>query len=152
MTSVDEFVRRNILTFPSLFPNRTAVLHHALCVIGNGYEWGEDGTVVEDFRFPVSLWNKEEALAELYADLNARYEHQVVREVIGEALLNDIEASAKIVEEVETRTHERAVIEHFYPQCLEYALLMNIPANVTDDWKEACDEMKELAEKAGWTF
>jgi hypothetical protein len=44
------------------------------------------------------------------------------------------------------------VIEHFYPQCVEYALLMNIPANVTDDWKEACDEMKELAEKAGWTF
>jgi hypothetical protein len=56
------------------------------------------------------------------------------------------------VEEVETRMHERAAIENIYPQSKEYALLMNIPSNVTPEWKEACEEMKILAEEAGWKF
>jgi hypothetical protein len=152
MTSVDNFVRTSILTFPTLFPNRTAVLHHALCVIGNGYEWSKKGEVTEDFSRPVPLWNREAELAELDADLKARFDDEYIREVIGKELRKQIEASAIVVEEIETRIHQRTAIEDIYPQSNDYALLMNIPTNVTDEWKEACEEMKELAEEAGWKF
>lgn len=151
MTSVDEFVRTNILTFPSLYPNRTAVLHHALCVIGNGYKWNEKGEVVADFFRPVPLWDKEREMAEMEADLNARFS-EYIRGLIVEGMRETIEASAKVVDEVETRMYEMVAIENIYPQCNEYALLMNIPANVTPEWKEACEEMKVLAEEAGWKF
>jgi hypothetical protein len=151
MSSVDQFVRTNILTFPTLFPNRTAVLHHALCVIGNGYEWSADGEIVEDFFQPVPLWNKEKALAEIDTEV-ARYDDSRLRELIAEGMRERINATAAVVEEVETRIHQRAAIERFYPQSTEYAKLMNIPENVTPDWKAACDEMRELAIVAGWVF
>jgi hypothetical protein len=152
MSSVDEFVRTNILTFPTLFANRTAVLHHALCVIGNGYKWSADGEVVEDGSYPAPLWNKETALAVLDADLKVWFEDEHLRELVGASLRENINATAKVVEEIETRIHERAPIEGIYPQSKEYALLMNIPENVTPEWKAACDEMRELAIAAGWVF
>lgn len=148
MTSVDDFVRTNILTFPSIYPNRTAVLHHALCVIGNGYMWNENGEVVSDFFRPVPLWDKELALAEM----EAQFKDEAVREMFSTAIRNSIESIAKVVEEVDTRMYEMVAIENIYPQSNEYALLMNIPTNVTPEWKEACDEMKVLAEEAGWKF
>lgn len=152
MTSVDDFVRTSILTFPSLYPNRTAVLHHALCVIGNGYMWNEKGEVVPDFFRPVPLWDKERELAELDTDMKARFKGAELREMVSEGMRKYIEESAKVVEEVDTRMYEMVAIENIYPQSNEYALLMNIPSNVTPEWKEACDEMKVLAEEAGWVF
>jgi hypothetical protein len=152
MNSVDKFVRNNILTFPLIFPNRTAVLHHTLCVIGNGFEWSDSGEVVEDVPSTTPLWNKEKELAELDADLKARFKDERIREIIGEGMRKMIDADAQTVDEVDTRVHLRAPVENFYPQCVEYALLMNIPENVTPEWQEACDEMKQLAEKAGWKF
>lgn len=149
MTSVDNFVRTNILTFPSIYPNRTAVLHHALCVIGNGYKWNEKGEVVLEYPpHPLPLWNKELALAEM----EAQFKDAAVREMLSTAIRNSIESIAKVVEEVDTRMYEMVAIENIYPQSSEYALLMNIPANVTPEWKEACEEMKVLAEEAGWKF
>lgn len=152
MASVDKFVRKNILTFPTIFTNRTAVLHHALCIIGNGYKWNKKGEVVADFSRPVSLWNKEAELAELDAEMKARFDDERLRELVSESTREHINATAKVVEEVEARIHERVAIERFYPQSNKYALLMNIPENVTPDWKAACDEMRELAIEAGWVF
>jgi hypothetical protein len=153
MTSVDEFVRTSILTFPSLFPNRTAVLHHALCVVGTGCRWSEDGTMVNEFEF--SLWDKEEKLAEMEETLK-NYDNRAIREIMGAALRNEIEHSVKVVEEVGTRIHERDddATLHYADSRWAFinAPLNNIPANVTDDWKEACEEIKQLAEKAGWKF
>lgn len=152
MASVDKFVRKSILTFPTLFTNRTAVLHHALCVIGNGYKWNKKGEVVAEHSRPVSLWSKEAELGELDADMKARFADGRLRELVSEGMREYIDATAAVVEEVETRIHKRVAIENIYPQCNEYALLMNIPENVTPDWKAACDEMRELAIEAGWEF
>lgn len=151
MTSVDDFVRANILSFPSLFPNRTKVLHHALCVIGNGFHWSADGFIVDSFNEQTPLWDKAEKTAAMEAEVNRSFKNPETRDYMMNAMLADIEDQAKTVEEVETRIHERTELKQIYPQS-DYALLMNIPANVTPDWQEACDEMKQLAEKAGWTF
>jgi hypothetical protein len=155
MNSVDKFVRRNILTYPGLFRNRTSVLHHALCVIGNGYKWNESGEVVSEFDSDREApnWTKESELAELETWMSkSGIQNEHIRALLSESLRKEIEFSEQVVAEVDTRMYERAAIESFYPQCKEYALLMNIPSNVTPEWKEACEEMKQLAEKAGWVF
>lgn len=151
MTSVDEFVRITILTFPSQFSNRTEVLHHTLCVIGNGYKWSDKGAVINVSRHSSSPWDKEEKLAELEAEKNITYASQIVKHFALADLRREFKACSKIVSGIDSRIHERGRIKNFYPQS-HYAMLMNVPANVTEDWKEACDEMKTLAEKAGWVF
>lgn len=151
MTSVDDFVRTNILTFPSIFPHRNEVLHHALCVLGTGYKWGEDGTLVNEFDNR-PLWTKEDALAKLEENLE-QYDSVEIRELIGNTLRKDIERSALIVEEVDARVNERGQIVHFGAQndfINAHVPLMNVPDNAPADWKEACEEMKILAIKAGW--
>lgn len=74
-----------------------------------------------------------------------------VREFVRPAFEKNIVAEAKVVAEVEKRIDLRTPVEHFYPQT-PYALLMNMPANVTPDWEAACSEMCELAADAGWKF
>lgn len=152
MTSVDDFVRTQILTFPSLFPHRTAVLHHALCVIGNGYKWSDEGELVADFFRPVPLWNKEAELAELDSYLKSQFDDERIIELIGSEFRKDIDSCEIVIEEIEIRVNERPAIKDIYPQHNDYALLMNQPSNLTEDWKEACAEMKVLAQEAGWSF
>lgn len=153
MATVDEFVRTSILSYPTLFKNRTDVLHNALCVIGTGYQWGSDGTVVyRDGLEEGSVWTKEKALADLERYLEETISHPEVREMVRPALTEGIEEDAKVVAEVDARMYERSPIEHFYPDCKEYALLHAIPVNVSADWAEACEEMKVLAIEAGWIF
>lgn len=150
MSSVDEFVRTSILTYPSLYTNRTAVLHHALCVIGNGYEWGEDGTVVIDYGEARPFWNKQDELAELETYLEQHFSDEFIRSIVREGMIERIEECVEAVEQVEERIHLRTPIESFYPECKEYALIHNTPENIADDWAEACAEMRELAIAAGW--
>lgn len=161
MNTVDEFVIQNIQRYPSLFPHRMAVLHHALCVIGNGYEWDEHGKVVpEYYEDLVPLWNYEEELKDL-------------REIYGEDLWAEMgEPQVKKLDEYQDRVNraqELAVksnanstdnntgfyydglTEKIYPQS-NYALLMNIPDNVSPEWMEACEEMKVEAIENGWKF
>ena len=151
MSSVDNFVRKNILMFPFLFKNRTDVLHHALCVIGNGYDWNKRGAVYYSSKRPAPLWDGDKELEEFDTRMKARYPNKIIRAIIGKEEYEHIKECSKVVAEVDTRIHERREIKDFYPQT-EYALLMNIPDNVTDDWKQACEEMKTLAWKAGWAI
>lgn len=149
--SVDEVVRSAILTFPSQFPNRSAVLHHALCVIGNGYEWSNKGTLVNKTRHLMSEWDMEEKLAEIEVEKNFKYASRIVKQFALADLRREFKVCAKVVSEIDTRVHKRGRIKGFYPQS-HYALLMNIPSNVTPEWEEACEDMKALAQKAGWVF
>lgn len=150
MSSVDQFVRTSILTFPSISTNRTEVLHHALCVLGSGYAWAEDGTVVSTSDETYPLWTEATAVEymEAYFAENIPAELQ---EFVRPAFVENIANEAKVVAEVDTRMNLQTQVEHFYPQTT-YALLMNMPANVTPDWEAACEEMCELAAKAGWKF
>jgi hypothetical protein len=151
MTSVDDFVRLYILTYPTQFSNRTEVLHHALCVIGNGCNWDKTGTLVSATRFPMSPWNREEKLAELETEKNIRYASPITKHLALKELRREFNTCSKVVSEIDTRVHAQGRIKNFHKQS-DYALLMNIPSNVTADWKEACNEMKGMATKEGWVF
>lgn len=149
MSSVDSFIRTQILTFPLLFPNRTAVLEHVFCVIGNGYEWSKDGNVVPNDFYERELWDKDEELTRIEEDLEAY--GPVLQEALRPAMMESYREELSVVEQVDQRIHQTPPITDIYPQS-DYALLMNVPENVTPEWRAAADEARELAIAAGWVF
>lgn len=148
LTDVDEFVRTAILSYPSLYKSRTDVLHDALCVPGNGYAWGENGTLMSDFEEPL-LWTKEIAISEMEGVLAIT--PSAFRESFREDILADIDDCAEIVEQVDTRMHLSHKVARFAQQS-DFALLMRMPENVSPDWKQAAKEMRREAKAAGWKF
>lgn len=157
MSQVDELVRERILTHPTSYPNRTEVLHQILCVLGSGYEWSEDGSIVSTYDDPTPYWTKEGELASIEARLDDMFSESdpeiadYLRDSIRPALLAPIEDAETTVQEIDARMHAQGEVKHFYPQS-NWSLLMNIPSNVTPEWQEACEEMRETAVKAGWAF
>lgn len=149
MTSPNKLMKQSLLAYPTLFPNRSRILHHVLCVIGNGYEWNENGEVQSESAY--EPWTPELEAARN----NERYAYHAMSDWLREASLDadkkEMELCKKIVSEVEERIFQTETIEFFYPQS-SYALLMKIPENVTDDWRAVCDEMRTVAEAAGWVF
>lgn len=147
MSTIDEMVRDNILRYPGIFKNRSDVLHHILCVLGNGFRWSDAGEPVEDVT-PEPYWTAEaeyndDSLYGLRTREPAFYENFTAKLVAERQL---------VVDQVDTRMHVTAPIEDFYMQT-EHALLMNVPNNVTPEWKEACESMKQTATREGsWRF
>lgn len=149
MNTVDAFFRKQMLAFPLVLPNRTAMLHQIFCVIGNGYQWSETGTVVSTDDHDYPEWEKEARLADIETSLKDYPE--AVREFIRDGLMECHKQELAVVENIDELLYTRPAITDIYPQS-EYALLMNIPANITPEWKQAAEEAKELAVEAGWVF
>lgn len=154
LTVVDRFVAKQIKKFPSLFHNRTQVLHHVLCVIGNGYEWTDRGTIAyttphKSLKSP-AVWDYEAHMAE------AEERYVNIPDIIKEILLD---GEKKIGSALQALVDNADVLAcapgklnmEFYPQS-DYALLMNMPENINPAWKLACEEMKLEAIKNGWKF
>lgn len=160
MNIVDQFIIGSIQRFPHIYPHRTAVLHHVLCVLGNGYYWGENGTVLYDGDDP-PVWNYEDELKDSPFE-----EYREIDEVLFNHLEERRIQRLKNMKKQVNNAHELALVKRglhddeldygiedreIYPQS-EYALLMNIPDNVHPDWLEACEEMKAVAIENGWKF
>lgn len=152
MTSVNELVRQSILTFPSLHQSRSNVLHHALCVLGSGYEWDENGEAFADYDLPL-LWTPELQQANndhrdmtTYRSLDAEFLaefHELDKQKMA--------TCKKVVSEIEERILLVEPLPFIYPQC-EGSLLMSIPDNATEEWLAACEEARALVEPHGWEF
>jgi hypothetical protein len=145
MASVNETVRESMLQFPMLFPNRSQVLYHMLCVNGSGAEWvnGEAVSLYQEEH-----WTPEQELAERARN---NYSEEVL-ELLKPVHEQDMLQNLNIVNNIEVLQHLTGPIRgEFYPQC-EYALLMNIPDDVTADWAAACEEIKTQAKANGWVF
>lgn len=151
MASVDNTVRNLILTSPGIVPNRTEALHFLLCVLGNGYGWDEDGTVVSTMICDLPPWTREDHIGSAERRGVDMPDHLFT--MFMEIAEQEADKSQAIVDAVDELMHNRAPIANgdFYPQC-DGALLMKMPDNVTPDWREACDEMKALARQHGWKF
>lgn len=149
MDAVDSFFRKQMLAFPLVLPTRTAVLEQIFCVIGNGYEWSEDGTIVSTDANEYPAWDKDIRLADIETTLNDYPE--AVREFVRGGLVECYKDELAVVENIDELLHTRPAIKDIYPQS-EYALLMNIPANAQPEWKAAADEARSLAVEAGWVF
>ena len=52
MNPADLRVKESMLEYASVFPTRLAVLRHMFFVLGNGYDWLEDGTIGSHYQEP----------------------------------------------------------------------------------------------------
>lgn len=150
MATVNETVRESIMSYPSLYSNRTQVLHFILAVIGNGYHW-VDGEPVRQFEENGEPWTVECHEARLERDL-ANADSSIMREIIADLSEDDKRHCLGIQKTIEDRIHLWEDLNSApYPQT-EYALLMRMPEDVTADWREACEQMREFLGKRGWVF
>lgn len=154
LTVADRFIAKQIKKFPTLFHNRTQVLHYVLCLIGNGYEWTDRGTITytqphKSLKSP-AVWDYATHMAE------AEERYANIPDIIKEILLDGEKkigsALQALVDSAEALACSPGRMNmDFYPQS-DYALLMNLPENIHPAWKAACDEMKAEAIKNGWKF
>lgn len=146
-TQVDKFINERIKHYPSLFNNRTETLVYILCVLGNGYEWVDGIPFAED---DVSVpWTPErewESFNNIYGDLS---DDEVFKK-IGQ---KKVERMTQIVENSETLSRTKSDEVRSVGSQSDSILIMNMPDNVENSWREACDEIKILMEQQhGWVF
>lgn len=134
--SPEETIRYAIRNFPTLFHDtgRAGVLHHLFFVNGNGYDWvnGElvdpyDNEEYERPRRPIE--DAPEILRDIYETVER--EIAAIRQEVRENL---DEYCAMMVWPAPHRV---------YPLC-QYADVLNIPDDVTADWKAAAVEALEF--------
>lgn len=86
MNKVDRHIKKMMLQFPSLFPNRIKCLRHLFMVNGNGYDWNDEGCLVEwtyegDRTRPADKMNYSD-LDQRQDDLSKFYdEHECLRDI-----------------------------------------------------------------------
>jgi hypothetical protein len=142
MATVNETVRNAITCYPSLFATRGDALHHLFLVLGNGYTWHK-GEIVNVFPEDEQPWTPERERAS-FARMGGNTD--LLRELADEriqkhqAILSNMDAAVQDL----TFTGER-----IYPQS-QYALLLTIPEDVTDDWAAAAEEAKVIAIQGDW--
>lgn len=157
MPSVNETVRESILRAPSLYGNRTDVLHFILCVLGNGYRWDDNGDVVVSYDEPREHWSAEQALSRFDSQWGRTMdgEESVMKELIADIRKNFIENRLNVyrnrVSDVDHLMNVTDEVISPYPQS-EYSILMTIPDNASPDWLEECNKMRVAMIQHGWVF
>lgn len=152
MASVDDTVRQFITSYPSLAKNRTEVLHFILCVTGNDWHW-VGGEAVSDS--PSKAWTADDERASLedgiLSALHPERDADTI-DLLRTAWGTRIRELEGVVATAEERVHQEGTIEQIHPQD-EWALLMRIPDDVTDEWRTECEKMREIvARDGGWVF
>lgn len=160
MSSVDTTVRTVLQSAPDRYSNRTDVLHNALCVIGNGYSW-VNGEAVSSEEFPPYSVEKHRKLIASQFTISDNEELQDLMKDIVDGIVAKVDTQAQeVLPNLEERVHLEGTLRNLmsadveadiYPQT-DICLLMNIPDDVTADWREACDEMIAFASARGWKF
>lgn len=144
---VDLFIAKHIEQFPQIFPDRISVLHHALCVIGNGMGWDENGNITS-YNDAQPKWTREEGMHELEMLCG---DNEVLHKIFTESFTEKFDIYEKRVDNALKLARKKLVPKTVYPQS-DHALLMQIPDNVSPEWLEACEEMKAIAIEHGWKF
>ena len=167
--TVKDTVRSSILHYPSSYQNVIDVLIQALLTIGGGYEWSDNGELVDDTddKKPPSI---KEALDQArknmmeqlicFNQLNAVKQHQ--KDTVGFIIrhIKDVyKREVSIIKNIEKREIDKSLeytIKHrkdfminknrdfhiFYPTP-GYNNIYKIPLNVTEDWLDACKLLYE---------
>ena len=117
--------------YPDLYPTRKHCLNQLFCVIGNGYKWINGELVDADpdeftkrYKFKKSV-DKAVSRNEEHWYLMADWHKQ----------LKQIDPDYRIPAQYQFEWY------HVYP---DYAYITNYPDNITDSWKAALNECREL--------
>lgn len=158
--NADDFVKQSMLRYPSLFPNRIAVLRHALIVIGNGLEWSEKGELVRideddkkfvtrmdynDIKEEINKLKKEQhefpLLKRLYEGWLINAEFELIRRKF---IAKNIDAMAKNSVALLCQDYDIPLDHYMLNPCYDYARIFFVPKNVTPSWAQAVYEMAEF--------
>lgn len=117
--------------YPDIYPTRKHCLNQLFCVIGNGYKWINGELVDADpdeftkrYKFKKSV-DKAVSRNEEHWYLMADWHKQ----------LKEIDPDYRIPAQYQFE---------WYPVYPDYAYITNYPDNITDSWKAALNECREL--------
>jgi hypothetical protein len=148
--------------FSSTTPNRAAALNHLFFTIGNGYEWSEDGELVDKYDVydkPKGKKRKElplkkavqlgvKAMKKQIGDMRKKFidtfKDHLTKEQIAERLdVSDMDVPA----DIEERVKQMEGFNNWYPLSEKYSKVFTYPRNVKPEWKAAMIELCEFALK-----
>ena len=164
MNLVDLHVKESMLQYASIFPTRLKVLEHTFFVLGNGYDWLENGTIGSHYEEPkrdlpegidvehlnerIAKYESEDSdfakrkLVELRAEKAERLERYANIDVIattvdpkGEIKGGHYGELANILRDLEKTNYTGK----------PYLKIWNVPANVEASWWAAANEAMEAA-------
>jgi hypothetical protein len=135
--TVKETLKRCLLQYPSIFPNKWAVYHQWFIVNGNGYEWKNGQLISIDDKQCKNISDAIEKHFEFYLS-----EHSLLTSPLKHTIKSckkNILDSLNWKERAKDFSKQR---EELYPLC-QYAKILNTPEDIKADWKEAAQEMYE---------
>lgn len=145
-------IRRSIWRYPTVTPNRAAALHHLFYVIGNGFEWNEDGEMVDCWPRTHEEWLEDER-ERLLRQEESRREHALRWKELGlsdERFLDIFDElrqeEQEVRDNIDTAVRDMTFGRNVYPRCREYAKVYNYPDNITPEWEAARKEAFEFFE------
>lgn len=133
--TVKQTLKSCILLYPTIFKNKWDVYHHLFIVNGNGYAW-KKGELVS---------SEKDAIPTIEEAIEKHFEfHLGNRKLIESPLIWSVKACKDNIlltlqweKRMKDFTCDRKKI---YPIC-EFSKLLNIPKNISTDWRNACNEM-----------
>jgi hypothetical protein len=140
--TLNEHIIKVIKLYPTLFTNRTDVLHHLFCVIGNGYDW-KGGRLVAprhqtDRRDPEeNIHTYESYIAEYHYNADV---HKFQEEIFRKIVEDNNERCRYRIDHAEELALTTGTLSYIYPLC-EYSKMNTVPNNVKPDWLDGCVEM-----------
>ena len=146
---VDEFVYNSMLNYPSIFPDRAAVLTHALMVIGNAIHWNGAGGLSARTEFK-TVQDAIDARQQYYDEQKQKHHNddgtqdEFYDKFFSDMFNDDTKvlraASRRAVKKIEPGSCKGG---HYERQFGGYPNIYNLPLNIDDEWLAACYEMAE---------
>ena len=142
MNRFDDVLKYDLAIFPSIFPNRAAVLNQIFIVNGNGCGWDADGNLVgsctDEGRFNELVAIERYIGAGLHKQPSENHDLKYIPAELLERFL-----SFNIPPDIEERT-TNINFTHWYPMYVGHSTLERMPDNVTPDWLNAAWECATL--------
>lgn len=166
--SLNEFIVRQILSFPELTENRTDVLHEALCVFPSGFVW-QNG-VLTDHSDKVKSWKpitfEQFVKWDYIPSPEARADSTVARKEL-KAAWEDEQSKIPYYETIVANARDLAMVndglrssdypyghpKHVEPEFARenpLSCLLSAPNWIADEWEEAYEMMRFTAKQHGW--
>lgn len=153
LNKVDLIIKRSMLKYPMLYPNRFSVLSSLFCLNGNGFEWNEHGEIVSCFEEETSAMPDRIELSDLDKRINgvdkASSLHSL-RELEGkkQAVIR-LFTEANIDELCKTNLPSDEIrFTSIYPVSKGYCLMDTAPTMIDENWKMALLETADAIIKS----
>lgn len=139
MQILEAHIKRALLLYPSVFPNRWAVLHHWFAVNGNGLKW-EKGKLVDINPKPFISVEEAITLATINHDMGVEsYKGNLIEKAMTKFYKDELVTDLNRINNWEKSIKDMTPREELYPLC-RFAKMCNIPDNIHPEWLEAIKE------------